>query len=300
MIRARAGRAVALPVTLFALLPLALPESAQARSGDQDTAGETAPAPGLPPYLADRGRGMATSQFGTYVRKGEWLVYTFYEYTKTSGFEYAPDELGFTGKEEHIGTLTENEGLLFVSHGLSDRLAVELEGALHATASLRKASDDFSAVPNRLEESGLGDVEGQVRWRWSEEGEHRPEMFSFFEVGFPFQRNNVLLGTQDWEYALGFAAIKGHRWGTLTGRVSVAYAEGQIEVGEYAVEYLKRLSPTWRFVAAIEGDQTDKIEIIVEGQVRLGRHVLLKLNSGFGVTTKAPDVAPEIGLLFSF
>lgn len=293
MTRPPACRATTILIAAFAFLSLNLLAPADAWSAEPDTTG-------LPPYLADRGRGMATSQFGTYVRKGEWLAYTFYEYTKTSGFEYAPDELGFVGNEEHIGTLTEREGLLFVSYGISDRLAVEVEGALHASASLQKASDDFSALPNRLEESGLGDVEGQFRWRWAEEGEHRPELFSFFEVVLPLQKDKVLLGTQDWEYSLGFAAIKGHRWGTLSGRVSLGYSESQVEVGEYAVEYLKRLSPAWRFYAAIEGEQTDEISVIVEGQARLGRHVLLKLNSGFGVTSKAPDVAPEIGFLFSF
>ena len=292
MIHARSGRAAPCLVALLALFLPALAAGAD-EAQPQDEAG-------LPSFLADRGRGISTSQFGTYIRKGEWFVYGFYEYTKTTGFEYGPDELGFTGDEEHIGKLTERESLLFISHGLTDRIAVELEGALHASASLDKATDDLSALPNRLEESGLGDVEGQIRWRWSEEGERRPEMFSFFEVVFPFQRDRVLLGTQDWEYALGFAAIKGHRWGTLTGRVSLSYSESQIEVGEYAVEYLKRLSPAWRFFAAIEGEQTDEIALIVEGQARLGRHVLLKLNTGIGVTSKAPDVAPEIGLLISF
>ena len=293
MIRLRPRRFAALCGASLALFSLTLPAPVDASTDEQNPSG-------LPPYLADRGRGMATSQFGTYVRKGEWLVYAFHEYTRTSGFEYAPDELGFAGNQEHTGTLTEREDLLFLSHGFTDRLEVELEGALHATTSLRKASDDFSALPSRLEESGLGDVESQIRWRWAEEGEHRPEMFSFFEVVFPFQKNNVLLGTQDWEYSLGFAAIKGHRWGTLTGRASLEYAEVQVEAGEYAVEYLKRLSRTWRFYAAIEGHQTDEVEVIVEGQARLGRHVVLKFNSGFGVTSKAPDVAPEIGLLFSF
>jgi len=299
MTDARAGRAAQCIVALSVLL---LMSGSQATAGAADQApGSTAPtdAP-LPPYLADRGRGMSTSQFGTYVGKGEWLVYAFYEYTKTSGFEYAPDELGFTGDEEYLGTLTEREALLFISYGVTDRLAVELEGALHASASLDKAPDDLSAMPDPLEESGLGDVEGQVRWRWTEETERRPEMFSFFEVVFPLQKEDVLLGTQNWEYALGFAVIKGHAWGTVTGRVSLAYSESQIEVGEYAVEYLKRLSPTWRLFAAIEGEQADEISLIVEGQARLGRHVTLKLNSGFGLTTKAPDVAPEIGLLFSF
>lgn len=50
----------------------------------------------------------------------------------------------------------------------------------------------------------------------------------------------------------------------------------------------------------VEGEQADEVSAIVEAQARLGRHVLLKLNCGFGLTTKAPDVVPEIGLLFSF
>ncbi len=254
----------------------------------------------LQPWQADRGRGMATSMFGTYVRPGEWLVYTFYEYTETSGFEYAPDEFGFTGAAEHIGTLREHENLVFVSHGVNDRLMFEAEAALHADATLHKPADDLSNLPDPLKESGLGDVEGQLRWRWSQETAHRPEMFSYFELVLPLQKDKVLIGTQSWEYSLGFAAIKGHRWGTLTGRIAAGYTEGQLELGEYAIEYLKRVSPRWRVLAAVEGEQTDEIAAIVEGQVRLGRHVLLKLNSGFGLTSKAPDVAPEIGLLFSF
>jgi hypothetical protein len=264
-------------------------------------AASTTSAPALPPWLADRGRGLATSQFGTYVEDNEWLAYTFYEYTKTTAFEYAPRELGFVGSEDHFATLTENEGLLFLAHAITDRLEVEVEGALYSDATFEKAPDDFSAVPNRIKESGLGDVEGQVRWRWSEESAHRPEMFSFLEIVLPLQKDRLLIGTQDWEYTLGFAAIKGFRFGTLTGRVSLFYdgADQQLEAGEYAIEYLKRVSPNWRLLAAVEGE-TDEIQMILQAEARLSRRVSLKLNSGFGLTEKAPDYAPEIGLLFTF
>jgi hypothetical protein len=278
------------PAALAALLAAA---PAWAVPQPEDTSRE-------PVWLFDRGRGLATSQFGTYVRPGEWLLYAFYEYTKTTGFEYAPDELGFPGDEEFIGKLVEHESLLFAAHAFNERFMFEVEAALHADATLDKAPDDLSSLPGSLSESGLGDVEGKLRWRWSQETDHRPEMFSFFEATLPLQKDKVLIGTQDWEYALGFAAVKGHRWGTLTGRVAVSYSESQVELGEYAVEYLKRLSPRWRFLAAIEGEQTDEIAAILEAQARLGAHVLLKMNSGFGLTSKAPDVAPEVGLLFSF
>ena len=39
-------------------------------------------------YLHDRGEGVTTSLFGTYVRGGEWLVYPFYEYARNDEEEY--------------------------------------------------------------------------------------------------------------------------------------------------------------------------------------------------------------------
>ncbi len=281
--------------SLGALIPLALAGPAIA------FAVETAPAETAPAYLADRGRGLPTSLFGTYIQKGEWLVYPFFEYTRTPHFEYHPSELGFTGETDFQSKLTEYEYQVFVSYGLTDRVAFELEGALHASASLEKAPEDTSAMPDPLQESGLGDTQAEVRWRWSEETETRPEMFSWLEVDFPFQRDKVILGTQNWETSLGFGVIKGFGWGTLTGRVTYAYdgEDNQVGFGEWGVEYLKRISQTWRFVGAIEGG-SDEISAIVEGQARLGEHTALKLNSGFGLTRQAADFAPEVGVLFSF
>ena len=261
---------------------------------------EEPPAPGAPSYLADRGPGIPTSMFGTYVRKKEWLVYAFYEYTKTSHFEYTPEDLGLVGDQEFFGSLRERENLLFLSYGLSDRLAVELESSLHTRATLERDPTDTSG-PARLAESGLGDVQGELRWRWLDESARRPELFSYFEVGFPLQKDKVIMGTPDWEYVLGIGAIKGHSWGTLTGRLSVIYdrADGSVESGEFAVEYLKRVSHVWRLVAAVEGE-SDEVDLILEAQARLSPHVLLKLNSGFGITSKAADIAPEAGVLFSW
>src|SRR2546425_11800962 len=105
MIRLRPGRFAALCGASLALFSLALPARVDASTDEQNPSG-------LPPYLADRGRGMATSQFGTYVRKGEWLVYAFHEYTRTSGFEYAPAQLGSAGNQEQPRTTTQPQDLL--------------------------------------------------------------------------------------------------------------------------------------------------------------------------------------------
>ena len=147
----------------------------------------------------------------------------------------------------------------------------------------------------------MGDVEGQLRWRWKGETASGPEVFSYFETVFPLQKRKRLIGTQDWEFKLGTGVIRGFRWGTTTVRAAVAYdrAESKGELGEYAVEYLKRLSPAVRVFAAVEGSE-DEVELITEAQWFLRPTILLKLNNAFGLTSKAADWAPEIGMMFSF
>jgi hypothetical protein len=253
------------------------------------------------PRLADRGPGLATSLFGTYVESGELLVYPFYEYTKTGSFEYQPQELGYPGGDDYLGEVVEQEYLFFLAYGISDRLAIELEGAVYARATFDKATDDPSALPARLEESGLGDVETELRWRWSAESADRPEMFSFAKVVFPLQKDRVLIGTSDWEGEIGFGVVRGYSWGTITGRASIAWdgQDGRAELGEYAVEYLKRLTPAWRMVATLEGEGED-IVLVGEAQWHFSPRAFLKLNCGFGVTAKAEGLAPEVGVLFRF
>jgi hypothetical protein len=251
----------------------------------------------LPAYLRDRGEGVSLSIFGTYVQKSQLIVYPFFEYYHDSDFEYSPSELGGTDDRDFRGSYRASEGLLFVAYGISDRLAFELEAAI-IQARLETGSGD--GLPDEIEESGLGDVEGQLRWRWATETSGRPEVFSYFETVVPTQDEGSLIGTTDWEYKLGAGVIRGFSWGTATFRASVAYdaAESTLEVGEFAGEYLKRLSPGWRVFGSVEGTQ-DEVELITEAQWHFSPNGFLKLNSGFGLTSKATDWAPEVGVLFS-
>jgi hypothetical protein len=254
-----------------------------------------------PVYLRDRGEGIATSMFGTYVRPGELLVYPFIEYYSDKNAEYSPEELGYGVPDDFRGKYTATEYLIFLGYGITDWIAVEFEASM-INATLEKSNDDPSTMPNKVQESGVGDVEAQVRWRWRKEDENIPELFSYFEVVFPTQENNKkLIGTPDYEYKLGLGAIKGFSWGTLTARAALEYSseEQKTETGEIAIEYLKRVSDKFRFFTAIEGAQ-DEWEWIVEGQFFLSPRTFVKINSGFGLTSKATDFAPEIGIMFSF
>lgn len=264
----------------------------------QSPASAGSPDEPLPIYLGDRGTGIATSLFGTYVEKGELLVYPFYEYETNDAEEYHPSELGFAGGQDFLGSLKTHEMDLFLGYGLNRRIAFELEAQLYTRANFHKAPEDPSGVPPQITESGLGEVESQLRYRWAFESERRPELFSFLQVSYPFQRHKVLIGASDWAGELGFGAIKGFRWGTISGRYAVAYEEDGLQGGEFALEYLKRLSPRWRVLLAFEGEGED-LSLITEAQLFLSPRVFLKLNSGFGLSSKVPDFAPEVGLMMS-
>ena len=252
----------------------------------------------LPIYLKDRGTGVPTSMFGTYVVSGELLIYPFFEYYYDDNMEYAPAELSYGLNEDYRGKYRASEWLIFLGYGMTDMVALEVEVAV-IDATLEKSRDDPSDMPDRIFESGLGDVQMQLDWRWVTESEHRPEVFSYAEVVFPFNKDKVLIGTSDWEIKLGIGAIRGYRWGTVTGRAAVEYSaeESKLELGEIAIEYLKRVSPSWRLYTGVEAAQ-DEVELILEAQWHLSRYAFIKFNTAFGLTSKATDWAPELGIMF--
>lgn len=247
----------------------------------------------------DRGTGVSSSMFGIYIEPRQFVFYPYLEYYLDNNAEYKPAELGHGLDEDFRGKYRASEGLLFLGYGISDRFIVELEAAV-ISATQEKSPDDPSTMPDKLKESGIGDVEGQLRWRWNTETESRPEFFSYFETVFPLQRGGKkLIGTQDWELKLGAGMVRAFPWGTGTVRLSLGYSDGSAEIGEYAVEYLRRVSSRLRVFASVEGSE-DEVELIAETQWFLRPRVILKLNSALGVTSKATDWAPEVGLLFVF
>ncbi len=252
----------------------------------------------VPFFLKDRGPGIPTSMFGTYVQKGEWIVYPFFEYYKDNNKEYSPNEFGFALDQDFRGRYRESEVLMFLAYGLTDRLAIEVEAA-RVQASLVRSPDDLSGMPAKLTESGLGDMQMEIRWMWSKESERRPGFFSYGEVVLPHHKTKYLIGTPELETKAGIGMIRGFRWGTIIVRAAVEQAGGVFELGEYAVEYYKRLSKRFGVYAGIEGTQ-DEVELISEIQLWLSDTVRFKINSAFGLTTKATGWAPEIGLMISF
>jgi hypothetical protein len=254
----------------------------------------------MPVYLRDRGTGVPTSMFGTYIRRREILVYPFYEFYYDHNAEYDPSETGYGPEADYVARYVAHEGLVYFAYGITDWLMIEVEAAV-ISATQWKADEDTTQTPDSIHEAGLGDVEGEVRWRYFPEREIRPELFGYFETVLPLQPDRRIIGTSAWEFKFGAGIMKGFAFGTFTGRVAVEYDAGEekFEVGEYALEYLKRISTHFSVFGMIEGSQ-DEVELVAELNLHFNEHVTLKIGSGFGLTEKATDIAPETGLIFSF
>ena len=174
----------------------------------------------------DRGTGQPVSMFGTYIKDGEFLVYPFFEYYLDDDLEYSPQELGYGLDEDFRGKYRASEYLIFVAYGFTDWLALELEASYHIKAKLETSPDDPSGTPSVIEESGTGDVEGQLRFRFAHETESRPDTFGYFEAVSPQQEDKVLIGTA----GLGVRRRCGHRPWVLV-RHHDAACGGRVFVG---------------------------------------------------------------------
>ena len=254
-----------------------------------------------PHFLRDRGPGTPTSMFGTYVERGQLLVYPFYEYELNRDAEYKPAELGYGQEKDYTSEFRGSEYLLFLGYGLTRQIGLEFEGAL-MTAEQNKSPRDPSAMPSEIEESGIGDVQTEINYYWLPERATRPGAFSYLEISYPFSKRHRLTGTPNFEYKFGGGVLRGFRFGTLTVRAAVEYHQEDhvTELGEMAVEYLKRLSPQWRTYIGVEASQ-DVYEFITEFQYHLRTdRLFFKFNNAFGLSPKAPDWAPEYGLMIVF
>lgn len=89
---------------------------------------------------------------------------------------------------------------------------------------------------------------------------------------------------------------------TVAARASVIHesaASPHFDLGEYAVEYSKRLSPSWRVFAAVQGAGGNELSLITEAQWHLTRHAFIRFNQEIGLTSRTNDWEPQLGMLFT-
>lgn len=251
-------------------------------------------------YLRDRGPGVATSLAGVYIQKGELILHPFVEYARDHNREYQPRDFGVGPDVDFRGRSRHYAGQIFIGYGITDWLAVEVEGA-YLRETLDKSSRDTFPTPRRIDESGVSDIEAQIRLLPLRETAHRPELFAFLEFTARTQASKLLIGEPDWDLKPGVGFTRGFAWGTLTVRASGEYnrAGKNLDFGEVGVGYLKQLAPSWRVFLGVEGGEggaMDEWEFLPGVQWRPTPALLIRLESSFGLSSKAPDWSPQVGL----
>lgn len=254
-------------------------------------------------HLRDRGAGIPTSIFGTYIDRGELLLFPFFAHSLDKNREYQPVMFHGGSSEDFRARYRDSGEQIFIGYGLNDWLALEFETA-YTKATFEKSPSDTSGTPAKIRESGFADIEGQLRFRLMSEGDRHPEVFGFLEITAASQRTKVLIGDSNWDFKPGLGIVRGYSWGTMTFRTTGEYNRdnSHLDFGETSIEYLRRLSPAWRVNLALEGGETgapDEWELVSGVQWRITDVVLLKLDNVFGLTSKATDWSPQVGIMFS-
>ena len=75
--------------------------------------------------------------------------------------EYKPSDLGYGNNldQDFRGQYWSTQAQFFLAYGLTDCLALQVETS-HIRARLDKSPSDTSAVPARIDETGLADLRG--------------------------------------------------------------------------------------------------------------------------------------------
>lgn len=252
----------------------------------------------------DRGSGVPLSPTGIYLGLGEWLGLASYQSLKNRGFQYAPDEFGFAGEDDHLGDYRFSGGTVFLGYGISPSLAVGLK-VTGGSTKLIKAPDDLSAMPPEMKESGLGEIAPEVSWRFMTETGSRPELFTYVSVLVPHDTDKNLIGTHDWVVLPGIGLNRQFSWATLAARMGFEYdtaSASALDFGKWSIEGQRRLSEAWWVSVGLEGQvgggsNFDEVLQTTFIEWSASPHIALRLGSRIGLTTMTEGWSGDIGIV---
>ena len=254
----------------------------------------------LQPPQRDRGPGVRTSEFQTYIQRGQFFVIPSASYVKDHNLEYSSLNWDVGTQTDLIGSFHSSSGQLFLAYGVTEWLAFEVE-ASYLDAHFERSPQDTTSRP--INESGLGDFDVQARMRFVRERGSRPEIWGSLEFIPAANQDKVLIGDTptDLKGEIGFT--RGYQFGTMTFKTTIEYnhVDQHWDLGETSIEYLRRLSTNWRLMAALEGGETgapDEFVLVTSLQWRASRHAVVGLANSFGFMEKSTDWEPQVGIRF--
>ena len=257
----------------------------------------------LQPPLRDRGPGVRTSEFQTYIQRGQLFVIPSASYVKDHNLEYSSlnEGSGIGQQNDLTGSFHSGSAQLLLAYGVTEWLAFEVEASYLDAHFDRSPQDTTGTQP--INESGLGDFAVQARMRFLRERGSRPEIWGSLEFIPAANQDKLLIGDapSDLKGEIGFT--RGYQFGTMTFKTTIEWnhVDQHWDLGETSIEYLRRLSTNWRLMAALEGGETgapDEFVFVTSLQWRASRHAVVGLANSFGFMEKSTDWEPQVGIRF--
>jgi hypothetical protein len=254
-------------------------------------------------FLRDRGPGMQTSLNATYLAEKEFLFYPFYEYNFVVNEEYIPMDLGYDVDQAYEAKSSSHEALLYLGYGISDWLIAEAEVAF-INFTQQKSSSDNSTMPSPYKESGIENIDFQLRWRYWKETSKKPELFSNFVLAVPSAGSNKIIGLTGYDFKFASGLIKGFRFGTMIVSSSFQYNtyDSQFDFLGLDIEYVKRLNDKFRVYVGFDGlPIPDAFAVSTNLQIFPKPWMFIRLGNSFGIGSSGLiDFNQEIGVAIYF
>jgi len=262
----------------------------------------TAQQDSVPPALRDRGPGIRMSEFQTYIERGQFFIMPSASYIKDHNLEYNPVDWGFGDQTALRGTFHGSSGQLLLAYGVNDWLALEAE-ASYMDQHFERSPQDTGNTPPQIHESGIGDFAFQARLRFVKERGSRPEIWGSLEFIPESNKDKVLIGDTPTDLQAEIGFTRGFGFGTMTFRTTIEYThiDKAWDFGETSIEYLRRLSETWRVMVGLEGGEgggPDEFVAVTSFQARLASRAVLNFGNSIGFFSKSTDWEPYVGLRF--
>ena len=196
-------------------------------------------------------------------------------------------------RRQYATALTQQDVLLFLAYGLSDRLTTQINDSLWQRQSL-------TPTPRRQDRESLQPV-FSLHWRGDHfEAPQRADLMGYLATVVPAEQLPLAADCDDCEFTMAMGMIWGYRWSTLSGRLSGE--SGSHELGRapnYGFSFMHRASPKWRYLLAV-GRDDEAVDLLGSAQWRIRPDAYVSFTAGLDERQSLAGSQSDMKLHFSF
>jgi len=248
--------------------------------------------------------GLPTTIPGLYLSEGTAIADLAAGRFQNLGFEYSPEEFGFSLEQDFQGEYRASQARFFLGIGLTPNLAIAFRASA-ADARFNKDASDSSALPEETKESGLEALSAELVWRFLGTDGGETEFFLLTQFVIPHDGDKLLLAQDGLAVLPQIGVIRAFPWAVIEGRLGLEYDAGSetpFDVGRWNVQLLRELVPTLRIGVGLDGqiggaNNFDEVWFVSHLQWAMSSNVILRASSDLGLTALTKGWSPQLGAI---